>query len=79
MKREYYLAKNTYILIVDERGLNTLLINILSYQQPQKFIYFSFLFRGFTDSMAAFYIYIDVGRDLVASGSEDCTGRIWDR
>jgi len=35
--------------------------------------------KGFTDSMAAFYIYIDVGRDLVASGSEDCTGRIWDR
>lgn len=35
--------------------------------------------RGFTDSLGAFYIYINVGVDLVASGSEDGIGRIWDR
>ena len=29
--------------------------------------------------MAAFYIYIDAGDDLVASGSEDSIGRVWDR
>jgi F-box/WD-40 domain protein 5 len=35
--------------------------------------------RGFTDSMGAFYIYIDVSDDFVGSGSEDTLGRIWDR
>ena len=37
------------------------------------------VFRGFTDSLGAFYIYINVGVELVASGSEDGIGRIWDR
>ena len=36
-------------------------------------------FRGFTDSMGAFYIYIDVSKDFVGSGSEDNLGRVWDR
>ena len=36
-------------------------------------------FRGFTDSMGAFYIYIDVSKDFVGSGSEDERGRVWDR
>ena len=34
---------------------------------------------GYTDSDSAFYIYLDVGDRLVASGSEDGVGRIWDR
>lgn len=35
--------------------------------------------RGFTDSMDAFYIYIDLSSSLVCSGSEDSIGRLWDR
>ena len=35
--------------------------------------------KGFTDSREAFYIYLDVGELLVASGSEDGRARLWDR
>jgi len=35
--------------------------------------------KGFTDSQEAFYIYINVSKDLVASGSEDKIARVWDR
>ena len=35
--------------------------------------------KGFTDSEGAFCIFIDIAECLVASGSEDSAGRIWDR
>jgi len=35
--------------------------------------------KAYTDSMSAFYIYIDVSEDFVGSGSEDGRGRVWDR
>jgi len=35
--------------------------------------------KGFTDSMGAFYIYLDTSDTLVCSGSEDCLAYIWDK
>jgi len=35
--------------------------------------------RAFTFSSDAFYIYIDISKDFVSSGSEDRSARIWDR
>jgi len=35
--------------------------------------------KGYTDSIGAFYIYLDTSELLVGSGSEDHTGLIWDR
>jgi hypothetical protein len=37
------------------------------------------MFKGFTDSHEAFYIYLNVGERLVVSGSEDGLARAWDR
>ena len=31
--------------------------------------------KGFTDSLEAFYIYLDTTDTMVASGSEDCRAR----
>ena len=35
--------------------------------------------QGFTPTETAFYLYSDVSRDLVTSGSESGRGCIWDR
>ena len=35
--------------------------------------------RGFTPTEKAFYLYLDVSDDFVASGSEDCHGYIWEK
>ena len=35
--------------------------------------------KGFTDSMEAFYIYLDTSDQLLCSGSEDGLGYIWER
>jgi hypothetical protein len=35
--------------------------------------------QGFTPTDMAFYLYVDVSENLVASGSEDNQGVIWDR
>ena len=35
--------------------------------------------QGFTATETAFYLYSDVSRDLVTSGSESCRGCVWDR
>ena len=35
--------------------------------------------KGFTDSLGAFYIYLDTCDTLVASGSEDCRVYVWDK
>lgn len=35
--------------------------------------------KGYTDSLEAFYIYLDTSAELVCSGSEDGMGYVWDR
>ena len=35
--------------------------------------------QGFTASDGAFYLYLDIGKNFVGSGSEDRFGYVWDR
>ena len=35
--------------------------------------------KGFTPTEKAFYLYLDVSNDFVASGSEDSNGYIWEK